>query len=67
MKVSELRAKTLAELEAQLLTAKEEQFNLRMQKTMGQLENPSRIMTVRREIAKIKTIITEKKNWTEVK
>ena len=62
MKVSELRAKTLAELEAQLLTAKEEQFNLRMQKTMGQLENPSRIMTVRREIAKIKTIITEKKN-----
>ncbi|MBP5591527.1 50S ribosomal protein L29, partial [bacterium] len=34
MKVSELRAKTLAELEAQLLTAKEEQFNLRMQKTM---------------------------------
>ncbi|MBO4711150.1 50S ribosomal protein L29 [bacterium] len=67
MKVSELRAKTLAELEAQLLTAKEEQFNLRMQKTMGQLENPSRIMTVRREIAKIKTIITEKKNGTEVK
>ena len=67
MKVSELRAKTLAELEAQLLTAKEEQFNLRMQKTMGQLENPSRIMTVRREIAKIKTIITEKKNGTEVR
>ena len=67
MKVSELRAKTLAELEAQILTAKEEQFNLRMQKTMGQLENPSRIMTVRREIAKIKTIITEKKNGTEVK
>ncbi|MBP5591775.1 50S ribosomal protein L29 [bacterium] len=67
MKVSELRAKTLAELEAQLLTAKEEQFNLRMQKTMGQLENPSRIMTVRRDIAKIKTIITEKKNGTEVK
>ena len=67
MKVSELRAKTLAELEAQLLTAKEEQFNLRMQKTMGQLENPSRIRTVRREIAKIKTIITEKKNGTEVK
>ncbi|MBR4489327.1 50S ribosomal protein L29 [bacterium] len=67
MKVSELRAKTLAELEAQLLTSKEEQFNLRMQKTMGQLENPSRIRTVRREIAKIKTIITEKKNGTEVK
>jgi large subunit ribosomal protein L29 len=67
MKVSELRAKTLAELEAQLLTSKEEQFNLRMQKTMEQLENPSRIRTVRREIAKIKTIITEKKNGTEVK
>lgn len=67
MKVSELRAKTVAELEEQLLAAKEEQFNLRMQRTMGQLENSSRMMVVRRDIAKIKTIITEKKNGTEVK
>ncbi|MBP5436063.1 50S ribosomal protein L29 [bacterium] len=67
MKISELRAKTVAELEEQLINAKEEQFNLRMQRSMGQLENPSRIRTVRRDIAKIKTLITEKKNAVEVK
>lgn len=70
MKVSELKSlkeKTLAELQEKLLSYKEEQFNLRMQKGMGQLENNSRAISVKKDIARIKTIITEKKNTVEVK
>lgn len=67
MKTSDLRAKTLADLQKQLLETKEEQFNLRMQKSMGQLENSSRIAAVRRDIARIKTIISEKARTVEVK
>jgi large subunit ribosomal protein L29 len=62
MKTSELREKTVKELNDQLLSLKEEQFNLRMQKSMGQLENTSRIGEVRKSIARVKTLITEKKN-----
>ncbi|MGI6394029.1 MAG: 50S ribosomal protein L29 [bacterium] len=66
MKVSELREKTLAELKEKLLSYKEEQFNLRMQKAMGQLENSNRIADVKREVARIKTIMTEKERAAEV-
>lgn len=62
MKISELRAKTVAELKEKLMSFKEEQFNLRMQKSMGQLEKSSRILEIKRDIARIKTLITEKKN-----
>ena len=62
MKTSELRDKTVKELNDQLLSLKEEQFNLRMQKSMGQLDNTSRIREVRKSIARVKTLITEKKN-----
>jgi large subunit ribosomal protein L29 len=67
MKVSELREKTLAELQEKLLSYKEEQFNLRMQKGMGQIENNSRVVSIKKDIARIKTIITEKKKAVEVK
>lgn len=70
MKVSDLKSlrdKTLAELQEKLLSYKEEQFNLRMQKGMGQLENSSRIISIKKDIARIKTLITEKKNAVEVK
>jgi len=67
MKVSELKEKTLAELQEKLLSYKEEQFNLRMQKGMGQIENNSRAISVKKDIARIKTIITEKKKAVEVK
>lgn len=67
MKIADLRDKDLAELQKQLLETKEEQFNLRMQKSMGQLENLSRIAVVRRDIAKIKTIIGEKTRELEAK
>ncbi len=60
MKTTELRDKTVKELNEQLLSLKEEQFNLKMQKSMGQLENTSRIREVRKDIARVKTLITEK-------
>ncbi|HDT11733.1 MAG TPA: 50S ribosomal protein L29 [bacterium] len=66
MKIIELRDKTTKELKEQLLSLKEEQFNLRMQKSMGQLENTSRLREVRKNIARVKTLITEKKIKDEV-
>ncbi|HLT01829.1 MAG TPA: 50S ribosomal protein L29 [Geminicoccaceae bacterium] len=57
MKASELRAKTEDQLREQLLQLKKEQFNLRFQKATGQLENTARVREVRRDIARIKTIL----------
>jgi large subunit ribosomal protein L29 len=57
MKASEVRAKGDPELREQLLQLKKEQFNLRFQKATGQLENTNRVRVVRREIARIKTIL----------
>jgi len=57
MKASEVRAKSGDELREQLLQLKKEQFNLRFQKATGQLENTSRVRVVRRDIARIKTIL----------
>ena len=62
MKTAEIRGKALIELKEMLLSLKEEQFNLKMQKSMGQLENTSRAMAVKRDIARVKTLITEKSN-----
>jgi large subunit ribosomal protein L29 len=57
MKASEVRAKGDEELREQLLQLKKEQFNLRFQKSTGQLENTSRVRVVRRDIARIKTVL----------
>ncbi len=57
---SELRAKSPQELKSQLLDLKREQFNLRFQLATGQLENTARMREVRREIARIKTVLHEK-------
>ena len=54
---SDLRAKTPDELKDQLLGLKKEQFNLRFQRATQQLEKPARVKEVRREIARIKTIL----------
>ena len=56
MKASDVRAKTLDELNDELGSLKKEQFNLRFQKATGQLENTARVRQVRRDIARIKTI-----------
>ncbi len=61
VKTKDLRAMTIDELEAKLLENKKEQFNLRIQQSTGQLANTAQIRKVRREIAKINTLITERK------
>jgi large subunit ribosomal protein L29 len=60
MKPSDARAKTPDELKDALLGLKKEQFNLRFQRATQQLEAPARVRQVRREIARIKTILAEK-------
>ena len=61
VKTKDLRAMSLDELEAKLIEAKKEQLNLRIQQSAGQLQNVAMIRNVRREIAKINTLIAERK------
>ena len=60
MKVEEIRKKTNDQLKTELSNLYKESFNLRFQKSSGQLENTSRIFKVRKLIARIKTIMKEK-------
>ncbi|MGB5708499.1 MAG: 50S ribosomal protein L29 [Arenicellales bacterium] len=60
MSATELRAKNVEQLKEELTNLRQEQFNLRMQRGAGQLANPSRFGIVRKEIARIKTVLTEK-------
>jgi large subunit ribosomal protein L29 len=59
MKVTELRQKTKAELNTLLVELAREQFNLRMQKGTGQLSKPDQVKKVRRDIARIHTVLNE--------
>lgn len=59
-KGADLRAKSVDQLKERVLELKKEQFNLRFQAASGQLENTARVLTVRREIAAIKTILGER-------
>jgi large subunit ribosomal protein L29 len=61
MKATDLRHKSDDELKTELLGLRKEAFNLRFQKATGQLENTARVNQVRRDIARIKTILTEKR------
>ena len=58
--LEELKSQSVADLNAQLVEAKKELFNLRFQNATNQLDNTSRIKEVRKNIARIQTIITEK-------
>ena len=60
MKISELREKTIDQLGEELTKLKKEAFNLRFQKATGQLENTARVRLIRRSIARVATVITEK-------
>jgi large subunit ribosomal protein L29 len=60
MKTADVRAKTDDELTEQLDTLGRESFNLRFQRANGQLENTSRVRQVRRDIARIKTVLGER-------
>ena len=61
VKTKDLRAMTIDELEAKLLENKKEQFNLRVQQSTGQLQNTALLSKVRKEVAKINTLIAERK------
>ncbi len=60
-KIKDLRSMSVDELEGKLLEAKKEQFNLRVQQSTGQLQNTAAVRKVRREIAKINRLLTERK------
>lgn len=61
VKTKDLRAMTIDELEAKLVEGKKELFNLRIQQSTGQLTNTAQIRKARREVAKINTLIVERK------
>ena len=61
MKAEDIRAKTEDELRDQLRTLKKEAFNLRFQRASGQLENTARVRDVRRDIARVQTILGERR------
>lgn len=60
MKVEDVRAKTADELKAELVKLKKEQFNLRFQRATQQLESTARVREVRRDIARVKTVLRQK-------
>ena len=60
--VEDLKAKSAAELAQDLVAAKKEHFNLRFQNATNQLDNTARIKEVRKNIARIQTVITQKAN-----
>ena len=60
MSAQELRDKSPDQLREELAGLKKEQFNLRFQAATGSLENPARINTVRRDVARVKTVLNEK-------
>jgi len=65
MKISEIQGMTLDQLDDQLVKLKKEQFNLRFQRASGQLENTARVRQVRRDIARVYTILGEKARATK--
>jgi large subunit ribosomal protein L29 len=61
MDMKELKGKTPAELNEQLTELRREQFNLRMQRGMGQLSKPHELTRVRKDIARVKTVLNANK------
>ena len=64
MKAEDLRAKTVDELNDELKSLAKEAFNLRFQKASGQLENTSQVRDVRRNMARVKTVLNQKAQET---
>jgi large subunit ribosomal protein L29 len=67
MKIKELRESSVEELSARRRELKQEALNLRISQQSGQLENPARITLIRKEIARIETIITERSRAAVIK
>ena len=59
MKASELRTKSLQDLESELVELRREQFNLRMQRATGQMARPDQFGKVRKDIARVKTVLKQ--------
>ena len=66
-KADDFRAKSADELNTQMSNLKKEQFNLRFQRANGQVENTGRIRTLRRDIARIQTVLTEQRRSSQAK
>jgi large subunit ribosomal protein L29 len=66
-KTEDFRAKSADELSTQLSNLKKEQFNLRFQRANGQVENTGRIRVLRRDIARIQTVLTEQRRAAQAK
>jgi len=64
MKVADIRAMTVDQIDDEVLKLKKEQFNLRFQRATGQLENTTRVREVRRDIARLKTIVRQRRTPT---
>ena len=62
MKATEIRSLSVSELEAKLVDLKKDLFMLRMQHATNHLDNPNKISAVRRDIARVKTVLHEKQN-----
>ena len=67
MKASDARAMTVDQLDDEVLKLKKEQFNLRFQRANGQVENTGRIRVLRRDIARIQTVLTEQHRAAQAK
>lgn len=65
MKIKEIRELTIDELQARGRELRQENFHLRLQQQSGQLEKPSQIKLIRREVAQIETTLTEKRKKAE--
>ncbi len=61
MKAAEFRSKSAAELQEELIKLRREQFNLRMQRASGQLAKPDQFRKVRKDIARLKTVMGEQR------
>jgi large subunit ribosomal protein L29 len=66
-KADDFRAKSADELAGQLTGLKKEQFNLRFQRANGQVDNTGRIRSLRRDIARIQTVLTEQRRSSQAK
>ena len=64
MKATDIRAMTIDQIDDEGLKLKKEHFNLRFQRASGQLENTARVREVRRDIARLKTIVQSKRSGT---
>jgi large subunit ribosomal protein L29 len=67
MKAEEVRSLSADQLEEKLGELKKEQFNLRFQRATGQLENTSRVRTVRRDIARVRTVANQRRSGADSK